>query len=60
MTAMLMELSAAAPLGVPIAAAIAMTLASATARRLKVGLGNLTNQDLVWSGVTRRPSWGPT
>src|SRR2546425_4736192 len=44
MTAMLMELSAEAPTWLPRAETTAMAPASAAARRLKLGLSNLTNR----------------
>src|SRR2546430_10341829 len=52
MTAMPIELSAAAPICWPRADATAMAPATATARRLRVGLGNLTDRDLEWTDRT--------
>src|SRR5438128_1911429 len=49
MTAMVSELSAATPSWVPRADTTAMAATSAAARRLSVGLGNLTNWDLAWT-----------
>src|SRR5438445_12634624 len=53
MTAMLIELSAATPTWLPRADTTAMAATSAAARRLSVGLGNLTNWDLAWTLRTR-------
>jgi len=47
-----MELSAAAPICWPRADATAMAPATAAARRLRVGLGNLTDRDLDWTDRT--------
>src|SRR3981189_1953652 len=61
MTATLIELSAPAPTGLPRADATAIAAASAAARKLKVGLGNLTNLGPRMDGPDkRRPSWRPS
>src|SRR3989442_512712 len=46
------ELSAAAPTWLPMEDATAMTPASAAARSMRVGLGNLTDGDLAWTERT--------
>src|SRR5438128_8763169 len=55
MTGMLGTLSAEAPTWLPKAAATTMAPASAAARGLKDGLGNLTNRNLVWTTGQNAP-----
>src|SRR2546423_7840426 len=58
MTATLNELSAPAPTGLPSADATAIAPASAAARKLKVGLENLTNRGLGWREGTNAAHLG--